>query len=797
MNRTRTTVALLAALASPSLAQDFYDPDTVRSVNLQFAQANYWTLLTNNYAPEINIAADMTIDGVTYPNVGVRFRGNTSYTMLPSTATKRSFNVELDWMVLGQDFQGYDHLNFNNGYHDPTFLREFLSYMVMRRHGIAPKCNFIKLYLNNQYWGIYINVQQPNKDMMKEWFRSNDGNRYRCFPTSGGFSNGRCCFTWLGTTLATYLSAYQAKQGDGTDLMNMCNVLNNTPTASMQALLPAIFSVDSFYRYAAVMNVLTNTDSYLQSGKDHYLYHDEVHGDFSTFPFDLNEALAGSSTLDPWYQTTVTTRPAFTKTLQFPDWRQRYKAHVRNVVENTVNSTWLVPKAQQYHAMIAADVAADTRKLYSTANFTANMTSTVTVTVGSFPQTIPGLIPLITGRETFLRNHIDLSAPRTVLSNLNHAPARPTPTQAITFQVTASSHAANVKLFWRRVGAFQSTAMFDDGAHGDVGAGDGIWGVILPGQPAGSFIDYYAEATTATGLATYEPFTAELERNCPHIQIDWPQQPGVIRINEVLAQNINGIVDELGQHEDWLELYNDSNAAVDISGMWLSDNLSQLKYQVPAGTVIPAFGTRKYWADEDGTQGATHVNFKLSSSGEAVVLYNAAGTHIVDVIEFGRQDPDVAIGRVVDGSSGWVTLPAPTPDTANRLAACGTRVYESLTRSQHGSDLALSGSPQIGTTPVLQLTSGPIGGLAAISLALAPAVIDLGTFGIPNETLLLDALSLNVLAVPVIDANGQASTGLTIPANNGLVGLAAYAQVLTIAGGAFDTSTALELVICP
>ena len=108
--------------------------------------------------------------------------------------------------------------------------------------------------------------------------------------------------------MASYLASYQAKLGDGTDLMSMCNILNNSTGTGAQTAINNIFSVDSFWRDAAVMNALTNTDSFLGSGKDHYLYHDNVYGQFHTFPFDLNEALAGSTWLSMWYNTTLATR---------------------------------------------------------------------------------------------------------------------------------------------------------------------------------------------------------------------------------------------------------------------------------------------------------------------------------------------------------------------------------------------------------------------------------------------------------------------------------------------------------
>lgn len=797
---TRSLAASLAAvLAVPALGQvpDLYDPDTVRDVWLTFSQANYWTLLLNNYQSETNIAADMRVDNVVYPNVGVRFRGNTSYTMLPPGSQKKSFNIELDWMVQGQDIHGYTSLNLNNGFHDPTFLREFLTYWIMRRHGVAPKANFVRLWLNNSYWGVYINVEQPDKDMMKQWFRSNDGNRYRCFPTSGSFNNGRCAYTWLGSTLSAYLSAYQAKQGDGSDLMQMCNVLNNTGAAQLQAALPAVFSVDAFYRYAAVMNVTTNTDSYLQSGKDHFLYIDEVHGDGTTFPFDCNEALAGSSTLDPWYMTTNTYRPAFTRTLQFADWRQRYKAHLRAVIDQSFNPTYLNPIINRYYNLIAADVAADPKKLYSTAQFQQNLNSAVTISAGPVPSTIPGLLPFVQSRYTFLNAHADLSPNRAALSNLAHAPANPNPTQTVTVTVTASSLAAAVQLFYRARGPFRATPMFDDGAHGDGAASDGVFGAQLPAQLPGTIIDYYVEATTATGLATYLPHTAELEIGCGHFTTGWPTASSPIRINEFVAQNVNGIVDEQGQHEDWVELYNTSGQPVVLDGMRLSDDLTQLKWTVPTGTTIAPYGTVLVWCDEDGTQGPMHANFKLSSSGELVALWDEAGQNLLDQVGFGAQTADVATGRVLDGGAIWVTLPLPTPNARNELLACGSRGFRPLLAGQSGVTLALGGAPQVGTTPPLQASGGGAGDFALLAAAFAPGYLDLQPFGFGSEVLLLDPFGSAVLAVLQLDGTGAASLPLRVPNDPGLAGLHLDLQLLTITTSGFDTSNGLELAVCP
>lgn len=793
--------ALTLAHLLPAQVPDFYDMDTVRDVYLQFAQPNYWQQLEANYQPEINIAATMTVDGVVYPSVGVRFRGNTSYNWLPNAPQqgweKTSFNVSMDWSVAGQDIQGYDNLNFNNGFHDPLFLREAMTYYVMRQHGVAPKCNWVRLHLNGTYWGIYVNVQQPNKDMFKEWFRSNDGNRYRCFPTSGGFQQGRCCYTWLGTNVSTYFSAYRVKQGDALDLMNMCDVLNNTPSGTLQSVLPDVFNVDSFLRYGAVMNVATQIDSYLQSGKDHFLYMDEVHGDGTTLPFDCNEGMQESWSLSPTAYTTSNNRPAFTETLQFSDWNERYKAHYLAIIEQTFNTSHLTPLALQWHAMIAPDVVADPKKIYSTAAFQNNLQNSVSVPTPS-PQpgntTVPGLVPWIAARTNYLTGHSYLSAARASLNNLSHTPTQPTSTDTTYITVDSDSLATSINFWSRALGKFGSEPMFDDGLHGDGAANDDTWGVALPPQAPGTLIDYYVEALTSTGAARFEPYTAELERECHHIQVNWPIVPSDISINEFVAQNQTGPVDENGQHEDWLELYNSGTQTIDVGGMWLSDTLTELKWQIPVNNLIAPNGVLRVWCDEDGTQGPLHANFKLASGGETVVLYAASGAAIHDVFEFGQQVPDVSTGRLLDGGPTWVTFTTPTYLLRNEISVCGSRTYGALEQGAHGFDLNLSGTGQVNTTVTYVASSGPSNGVGIPAMALGGGYFDLGIVGI-DEVLLVSSTTLVLLPTVFFDGAGSASWSFAIP--GGVAGQQVNAQLFSLSLAGWDSSRAIEVVICP
>ena len=155
-----------------------YDPTVLRTFELTFAQDDWWDQLTANYSTEEEIPADLTVDGVTYPDVGVRFKGMTSYSRIGDTQ-KKSFNISLDFQDDDQRLEGYKTLNLNNAASDPSFMREVLYFDMVRRYTPCPKANFVELIINGENWGLYVHVQQLNSDLIEEWFVSNDGTRWK------------------------------------------------------------------------------------------------------------------------------------------------------------------------------------------------------------------------------------------------------------------------------------------------------------------------------------------------------------------------------------------------------------------------------------------------------------------------------------------------------------------------------------------------------------------------------------------------------------------------------------------
>jgi hypothetical protein len=150
--------------------------------------------------------------------------------------------------------------------------------------------------------------------------------------------------------------------------------------------------------------------------------------------------------------------------------------------------------------------------------------------------------------------------------------------------------------------------------------------------------------------------------------------PIQVVINEWMSDNESTIQDPTdGKYEDWFELFNPASVPASLGGYFLTDDLSVTnKFTVPGGTVIPAESHMLVWADNDDEDNGPgidlHVNFGLSSGGEAIGLYAPDGT-LIDGVIFAAQGPDIPHGLWPDGSPVIYQLSTPTPGDTNSLFA--------------------------------------------------------------------------------------------------------------------------------
>ena len=147
-----------------------------------------------------------------------------------------------------------------------------------------------------------------------------------------------------------------------------------------------------------------------------------------------------------------------------------------------------------------------------------------------------------------------------------------------------------------------------------------------------------------------------------------------IVINEFLAGNETINTDEDGEYEDWIELYNAGDAAVDLTGYTITDDPDEPDQWTFPDVTVQAKSFLLVWASKKDRQGAElHTNFSLKKGGEFVGLYMPDGT-VIDTLTFGEQTDDISLARDPDGSGNFKLTTDPTPAAANHIVAPPTEI---------------------------------------------------------------------------------------------------------------------------
>jgi len=405
-----------------------YDPSTLRTFFLEFENADWEKELADFNNTDVEVPAKLTVDGKTYADVGVHFRGMTSF-MTVGEGRKRPLNLSLNWVHQGQDIDGYNTFNLLNSHTDPSFLRTMLGYEIARAYIPAPKANYVRVVINGENWGPYINVQQFNKDFTKDFFGTKQGARWKV----SGSPAGQGGFSYLGDDPEPYKKIYNIKSKDDakswTDLIKLTKVLNETPPERLEQALAPILNIDGVLKFLALDITLINNDGFWIRASDYSLYQDET-GRFHLIPHDANETFSlpggpgfggrgrggpggpGVSAepvegvkLDPLRLANDASKPLASKLMAVPALRERYLGYVRDIAENWLDWNKLGPIAERYHRLIAEDIKKDTRKLDSTENFEKSLTEDISGGGGFGPSVKISLKNFADQRREYLLNH--------------------------------------------------------------------------------------------------------------------------------------------------------------------------------------------------------------------------------------------------------------------------------------------------------------------------------------------------------------------------------------------------------
>lgn len=424
--------------------QDLYDSTRIAEIKIFFEQPNWHQVLdsTKMSASNDRLMATVYVDGKKFENVGVRYKGNSSFKNPRSKGQKKlPFNLKADYRIKDQSFPGgYETIKLSNVFQDPSFLREILSYEIAREYMPASRCNFAKLWVNDEYYGLYNNTQAVDEVFLKEHYGNDKGTFIKCDPEydivrENDFSDcpkgDKASLMYMGDDPDCYNGWYEleSKPDEGWhELIDLVKLLNSKPEEIESAM-----NVDAVLWMHAFNNVLVNLDSYTGRLSHNYYLYRTPDSLFTPIVWDMNISFGGfrwdgekageltNEELETYsmfahYKSRNSKRPLITNLLADPFYRKIYVGHCRTIVnEWFANGRWL-ERAKEVQALIDEEVKNDPEKLYSYSGFKDNLKKSVST---GYSEAI-GLEELLKERTKYLTSHPLFNGKNPEIINVEH-----------------------------------------------------------------------------------------------------------------------------------------------------------------------------------------------------------------------------------------------------------------------------------------------------------------------------------------------------------------------------------------
>ena len=660
-------VILFLALAATLPAQEgFYSPAAIREIRITFPTHAWRHILDSLFqatGDEGKLVGDVIIDGHLCRAAGIRYKGYSSYN---ADEIKNPFNIDLNHTVPGQSHMGYQKIKLSNVIHDPSFIREVLSYEIARKYMPASGAGYVNLYINDTLIGLYTNVEAVDDRFVSRWWPSGGQAFVKGEPATLVYpfgENANLGFSH-GPDSAGYMPYYKMESENGwSRLLDLIQRLD-----SGAAIAEPVLDIDRTLWMHAFNEVVLNLDSYIGYAQNYYLCLDG-HGRFSPVIWDLNMSFGsfresdGSKNflgitipklkkLDPLalMDFAVSPRPLMTRLFESDTLRKMYLAHMRTILDENIRNGWYLERGTELMDGIDAAVLADTNRFYPYSDFRKNLTVTVGGSGGM--KEYPGLQDLMEAHIAWLDGLAGFSG-QPVFGPATHTPESPDRGEICTITARVE-YASEVMIGFRHAtdGIFRKVTMYDDGVHGDSLAGDGVWGAAVTLE--GPVLQYYLYAQNDSA-GTFSPARAEFEYHTIQATI----RPGDVVLNEVLFDT---------PAHSWIELCNNTSEPLKTAGMRVvSSRNGGSAIDVP-DTPIPARG---FLLLND-----IHALFPGTEDGNRMILLNARGD-ATDSLSYGVPVSGRSNGRYPNGY-GTVTGMMPTPSACNvygNTPASGVLLY--------------------------------------------------------------------------------------------------------------------------
>ena len=317
----------------------------------------------------IYIPATVVFDGITFPMVGLRLKGNS--TLLDSwRAGRLKLPLRLNFdefenrepRVRDQTFFGFQNVSLSNNASDGSLVRAKVAHDLFREAGVpSPVAAFTRVYLDRgagpEYLGLYTMVEIPGRAMLRAQFGESGGNLYKPVGTGA---------RWTTFVAADFPKKTNEDDADWADIRRAIAALqaSRADASAWRAGLEAAFNVDGFLKWLAVNTIIGNTDTYGGlAPHNYYLYADPRQRDrLQWIPWDLDRAFWGGSDAaaaaspDLFHQRVGSDWPLIRMLLDDTTYRGRYRAHLDALLGSALDAGHVIARLRQEHALIAPHV---------------------------------------------------------------------------------------------------------------------------------------------------------------------------------------------------------------------------------------------------------------------------------------------------------------------------------------------------------------------------------------------------------------------------------------------------------
>ncbi len=368
VRRSGLAALLVLAITGRATAQtsdDFFNPDVLQRVEL-WMNSTDWAKLKAAFRENTYYPADVTWNGQTVRNVGIRSRGLGS-----RSATKPGLRVDFDRYSTNQTFLGLKSFVLDNLTQDHSGVKETVAMRFFSRLGVpAPRETHARLFINGQYAGLYGLVESVDKTMMGRLFGSigdnvqNDGFLFEYNYVLG--SPWR--FTYEGSALNPYKARFDIKTNETKSdttiwgpIEELVRLVNETASASFEATIGPRLDLAAFIRYLAVQNFVAQNDGFVgyDGMNNFYLYRLEDSTSHVFIAWDEDNAF-----LQPDFPVTarIEENTLARKTMEIAQYRTQYFTVLSEAASQA--SDWLRQEILRQLDMIAEAMQSDTLKPY-------------------------------------------------------------------------------------------------------------------------------------------------------------------------------------------------------------------------------------------------------------------------------------------------------------------------------------------------------------------------------------------------------------------------------------------------